>query len=285
MMHHEFVRMQQEGRPFGEEYALFATRWGEIDGENAIKYYFDVGNPSKNDVWNVLKGWGQKAPQDALQWMESSEYGSLATNDYKGHEAILVGWARLDPGAATDWIVGKGQEMPEGERASFLKPAIDSILLQKLYSDGVNGAADWLATLPEEGAFDGASANAWDQIAHQRLNRLAPELAAQTWQAIGDRKWVGIKEFSRFYDLVAAGNEGDDQPFFESLRGMGWDDSRFIAQFERWSEADVYATAGWLADKDRSTAVRKLAIQGMVNHLKESDPEAAHDWEKELKRE
>ena len=97
-----------------------------------------------------------------------------------------------------------------------------------------------------------------------------------------DRKWAGVNEFSRFYDLVAAGNEGNDQAFFESLQSQGWNDSKVIKQFEQWSESDPQATARGLANKAPSTAVRRLAIQGLVNHLQESDPDSAMTWQREL---
>ena len=282
MMHHEFVRMQKEGRPFGEDYALFASRWGEIDGKGVMKFYFDAGNPNPNDVRNALRGWAQKDPESAMDWLDSSEQGIVAVDQYGGRNAVLIGWARNNMSSATDWVVNRSHELSEKEQKKFLNPAIDLLLIQKLYSDGVGGASHWLATLPDGEEFDAASANAWHNMAHQRLNHLDPEQAAQTWQTVGNRSWAGVKEFSRFYDLIASGNGGSDQEFFNSLQRNGWTDSQVIEKFEKWAESDLEITAHWLVNQDPSAAVRHLAIQGLVNHLKETNPDAAAAWEQEL---
>ena len=68
-LHLAFQKAHREGRDYGDEYARFATKWGKLDGAGALTYLLQSSPTIPSwDVHNLLKGWSQENPQEALAW-------------------------------------------------------------------------------------------------------------------------------------------------------------------------------------------------------------------------
>lgn len=275
-LHKAFVHMHEEGRPF-DEYLIFASRWGEVDGEGALSFLRSTGLPlARRDFDEIMKGWGQTNPATALQWL--NDHAEFAAN-YAGEQAVLRGWARQDPDAATQWLTGSN--MPSNR----LVESVGAVLLEQLYGKGLEATGKWLASLPDDQNFSMAARNGWQMHLH-RFNRLGPEETVTFWRTVGNESWVTFNDFQTFIDTAGTYNgrsaNENGNPRMDALADpkSGVD---ITAQFQRWAEANPEGPSAWLNNPEAATpAFRKLAVQGLVDALEKENPEAAAVWRKEL---
>jgi hypothetical protein len=188
--------------------------------------------------------------------------------------AVLQGWSRHDPNAATTWLLANATSSVMTARG------ISEIMLEQLYGQGIRAAGEWLASLPDTDDVNAARRMAWNSHLG-RLVEISSEDAAAVWQAIGTQSWVGWKDFERFSGLVGAVNSGGDSAFLSALAGGGSPDA-ISSQFERWAATEPELTSGWLAKHSENSAFRTAAIRGLLRHLEKTDPEAAAVWRKQI---
>jgi hypothetical protein len=225
------------------------------------------------DFQDILKGWGVKNPDGLMAWVEANP--DMLTQ-YNGHWAFIEGLTKNSPQLATNWLTQHQDLSPRqfGE-------AVSATYLSTLYRDGLPGMTQWLAGLPDTQAFQAASKRAW----HEHLGRLTligSEDTAALWKAVGDKPWVGIQELS---SLLSHNYEGvsSNPAKMEAIAGPD-----LTRQFERWATQDPERVSRWLATETPTMnaqvpkTFRNSAIQGLVNSLRTSDPEAAAVWERQL---
>ena len=271
-IHEQFTNLEREGRYFGFEYGAFAMRWGQIDGAGAMAYWtarepFDM-NP--NDLVNVVTGWANSDAEKALAWVEGHKELLGGVNAYR---PLLVGWLDKDPVAASAWFANSKLD-PEQ-----YGDCVNGAVLDKVYSDGVEGASEWLATLPDGDASLGGAKEAWmDHIG--RLGNLDPGLAATAWSKVGSKPWMGSQEFNYFCQSVANGNQGSLDGFAEQL-SKTWPAAQAGVQFGRWTTENP-EMVGALLTRFPSSAIRKTGVEAMVGTLEKTDPAAAQSWREKL---
>ncbi|HEY8960556.1 MAG TPA: hypothetical protein VIM57_00015, partial [Luteolibacter sp.] len=170
-MHRQFLELHREGRGFAPEYATFAHRWGEIDGQGALDYMlaekpFRLPPP---DFQYLIRGWGTKDPGAALDWLKGHPDLNTSMN---GRFALLEGWIRDDPASATRWMVSENMSPNE------LVRCVSGGTLQQLYGPGLTEAAKWLSELPDDGGpMSTAARVGWRSIQIQ-LNQLSYDQAS-----------------------------------------------------------------------------------------------------------
>lgn len=270
-LHKAFIKLHGEGRPY-EEYCIFASRWGEIDGAGAIAFLRSTGVPiERRDFDEIMKGWGQTDPDSAMQFLtENAEFVST----YQGEAAVLRGWARQNPDAATSWLTSHAGMSPDR-----LQQSVSALLLEQLYGQGLEKTAEWFAALPDDEVFNDASRTAW----HRHLGRfeaLRPEEAATLWKAVGEQQWMQFQDFQRFVHVTGQTAERCEA-MLTSLATS--EPGTVTAQFQRWAAADPTATSEWLAGNPQyPEAFRQEAIRGLVTALQKEDPAAAAEWQRQL---
>ena len=271
-IHEQFKNLEREGRYFGPEYGAFAMRWGQIDGAGAMDYWtarepFDM-NPK--DLVDVVTGWANSDAGKALEWVESHKD---LLGDVNAYRPLLVGWLDKDPVAASAWFTNSKLD------PSQFGDCVDGAVLDKVYSDGVEGASEWLASLPDEDASLGEANQAW--MTHiGRLGNLDPGLAAAAWSKVGSKPWMGSQQFMSLCQSVANGNQGSLDGFAEQL-SKSWPEAQAGAQFGRWT-AENPEMVGTLLARFPSSAIRKTGVEAMMATLEKTDPAAAQTWREKL---
>ncbi len=271
-LHEEFLRLERAGRPFAEEYADFATRWGRIDGAGAMAYWtsrvpFDM---KPNDLREVMAGWGAVAPEEAMAWISENQEILGRMNPYS---PVVAGWLQKDPAAATAWLTSHPLSPQQ------LGDCLVGATLDKLYSDGLEGMSEWLASLPDDGKLAAAARQGWNANQY-RFQNLDSERAAAAWSQVGAQPWMGVQEFVRFCGSVAGANQGDLQPFLNAL-SQKWPEQQVAAQFERWTGQDPETVSGILGNAPPSD-FRTAGIKGMIRKLEQTDPALAAEWRERL---
>jgi hypothetical protein len=271
-MHEVMLALHREGRPL-EEYRNFAVRWGEVDGKGAMEYYKTDPN-SKIMAWDVqqiMKGWGQTAPLEALQWLGKNH--DLA-KDPAPANGVLLGWSLREPEAATAWLFANATSQSMAARG------VSDIMLAQLYGKGVQGAGEWLASLPDNEEANAASSAGWMAI-QRRFDRLSIEDAGALWKSVGNQSWMGWNEFEAFSRTIATANGGSDAGFLTAA-ASGDAAGNISQKFEHWAATEPERTSTWLTQHPEASPFRTAAIQGLVRYLETTDPEAAAEWRKQL---
>lgn len=272
-IHNAFRELERAGRPFAEEYADFATRWGQIDGAGAMAFWtarepFDI---KPHDLHSVMAGWGSARPEEALAWIDDNQ---ALLGPMKPYKPVVAGWLQKDPAAATAWLTGGNISREE------IGDCLVGATLDKLYSDGIEGMSEWLAGLPDDND-DLAAAARQGWIANQyRFQNLDPEQAAAAWSQVGTEPWMGAQEFGEFCGAVARANRGDLGRFMEAL-SRNWPEKQITAQFARWTEQDP-EMAGAVLSQAPPSDFRTAGIQGMIAKLEETNPARAAEWRERL---
>ena len=272
-IHEQFKKLEREGRYFGNEYGAFAMRWGQIDGAGAMAYWsarepFDMPH---RDMVEVVTGWAHTDPEKTLAWIDGHKD---LVGDMNAYRPLLVGWLDADPVAATTWLANSKLD------PQLYADCVNGAVLDKVYSDGVEGASDWLAALPDGDPELGFAAKAGWMTHVGRLGNLDPGLAAAAWSKVGSKSWMGPQEFQSFCNSVAHGNEGSLDAFAEQL-SQRWPGTEASAQFGRWTAENPDAVGSVLARLPAS-GIRKAGVEGMLQALEKSDPGLAETWRKQL---
>lgn len=251
-IHEQFIAMHQEGRGFGAEYGSFATRWGEVDPRGALTYLLqgDPNTLSVRDMESIARSWGTADPEAALRWMD--ENPDVATAK-EGWASVLKGWFRNDPDAATTYLFSKNlppQQIIETTRYGFV---------EKLFSTGLDDAAQWLSGLDQNQLGPVAARHAWvNSLSH--LSELTPERAASAWGKLGSEPWMDFNNFVSFDRMVSKNGSNPEATagFFRELQKT-WPTDQAAAQFKRWQQMDQQAVSDWLSsapDTEFTNAMR-----------------------------
>jgi hypothetical protein len=243
-----------------------------VDGKGAMEYF--KAHPelkmSQWDMRQVIKGWGQSAPQEALSWFsENAEFAQK----FQPANAVLQGWSREDPDAATAWLLANSSS------PAMTAASLSEIMLEQLYGKGLLHAGEWLAALPDTEAVSPAKHMAWMSI-QGRFRELGSEDAAAVWRTMGSQSWMGWQDFEGFTGNVAAANGGDTA--FLNAAASGDSAGQISSQFERWAATEPERSSAWLTRHPDDSPFRTAAIRGMLRHLDKTDPEAAAAWRQQL---
>lgn len=267
-VHDTFVKLERSGRPFGEEYAAFAVRWGQVDGAGAMAFWaarepFDM---KAHDFNNVIRGWCLTAPEKALEWID--QHDSLV-GQWNPRCAVTKGWFQKDPVEATAWL--QRQDLPERQ----LGECITGAMIDRLYAGGPEHAAEWLASLQDQGTLAAAALQGWNDSQY-RLANLSLEDAASIWEKVGGQPWMGMEQFDRFCASVTRANGGDREGVLEAISNR-WPAAQVSSQFEQWAARDPARVGNWILNSNESS-MRDAAITGMMRSLQQNEPEAADRW-------
>lgn len=268
-IHEHFKSLEREGRYFGDEYGAFAMRWGQVDGAGAMAYWsarepFDLGH---GDMVNLVTGWATADPEKAAAWVEGNQ--DLLGN-MNAYTPLVVGWINTDPVAATAWL--RNQKLGT-ERTTA---CVNGAMLDKIYSDGLEGASEWLASLPDDDPdFAMASKIGWMGNV-ERLRNLDPGQAAAAWTKVGSEPWIGAEDFQRFCNSVAGANSGSLEGFVEELASR-WPAKEAAARFGSWTVQDP-ALVGALLEGMPASEFRSAGINGMLDQLERTDAGLAETW-------
>jgi hypothetical protein len=266
-IHDHFKALERDGRYFGAEYAAFAMRWGQVAGEEALAHWLDTDRGHGNLV-EFVTGWATSDPEKALAWVKEHEADLGGANAFR---PLLVGWIHTDPVSAGAWLANA--DLPPGQVVDCVNGAV----LDKIYSDGIEGASAWLASLPDDREeFAIAARQGW-QAHFARQGNLDPGKAAAAWGAVGDRSWMQPQDLQQFCGAVAAGNEGSLDGFMENLE-RAWPSGAASAQFERWAASNPDATAQAIIALPPSS-IRTTATEAFLQTIRLSDPDAAARWQ------
>ena len=272
-IHQQFKDLEREGKYFGPEYAAFAMRWGTVDGEAAMANGAARAPFERpfHDLANLITGWATADAEEALEWVGGNKE---VLGEINAYPPLLAGWLATDPVAASTWLENGNLD------ARQCRECVDAGVLDKIYSDGLEGASEWLASLPDgNDALSAAAKSGWmTHISH--LGNLDPALAAAAWGEVGSEPWMGPEEFHRFCGSVARGNQGSLDAFAEQL-SKTWSGEEASAQFGRWTEKNPEAVGALLAQFP-SSGVREAGIKGMLQILDQSDPTLAETLRKQL---
>ena len=271
-MHEALLAMHRQGRPY-EEYRLFATKWGEVDGKGAMDYY--KSNPdsklSPRDIQDILKGWGQSAPLDALTWIGANPD---TAKDLAPASAVVRGWSGEDPEAATAWLLANSTS------PQIAAMGVSGIMEEQLYGKGIHAAGEWLARLPDTDDANAAARAGWISV-QRRLDRLSAEDAGDLWRTLGNKSWMGWNEFQNFTRTIANANGNSENEFLNAAASKGGAEG-ITSQFERWTASDPELTSQWLTQHSADSPFGTAAIRGMVRYLEKTDPQAAEAWRRKL---
>jgi hypothetical protein len=272
-IHDHFKSLERDGRYFGDEYAAFAMRWGQIAGADALNEWLSFGpaDRSHGNLINLMTGWGTSEPEKALAWVEEhqGEFGGM--NAYR---PLLVGWINTDPMAATAWLQGAKLDSRQ------VVDCVGGAMLDKVYSDGLEGASEWLASLPDD-SDELAMAARFGWLSNvQHMRNLDPQKAANAWSKVGGQSWMTGEDFKRFCDAVAAGNEGSLDDFAQDL-GKAWPSGEVSAQFERWASTNALAAMEALKSLPPSD-VRDSGMEGLFRQVEKIDPARVEAMRKEI---
>jgi len=271
-IHARFRAMEKEGRYFAPEYGAFAMRWGQLDGEGAMAIWMarELHDRPIHDMANVITGWATTDPEEALKWAEENKEALAGANPYPH---LLAGWLTKDPVAATAWLANANLD------AGQYRECVRAGVLDKIYSDGLDGASEWLASLPTTSDEQAQAArDGWNtHIGH--LGHLEPELAAAAWSKVGSKPWMTSQEFAGFCRSVARGNGGSLEGFAEQL-SQQWPKAEASSQFSQWTEQDPNLVRALLSELPPSE-IRSTGIEGMLQTLERSNPAAAAAWREE----
>ena len=278
-LHELFLELHREGRAYGD-YKTFATRWGEIDAEGALKYLNDQVPKvlPAPDFRAIARGWGQKDPVAALKWM--SENPEMAA-DLNGRPAVLEGWMRENPTEASGWLQANMQTLQPEEAFECIRIGM---------TEQVNGAttdvmqaATWLAALPDDPLSALSASRAWD-TAQWSLGELPYDKAAELWSKVADEPWLNFGQFRHFSGAISHSRVASDgmNGYLQALEKT-WPQERITAQFQRWAQKEPAVIAAWLEEAPDS-AVTQAGIKGLVQVLEASDPTTAAAWAERLKQ-
>lgn len=275
-LHQLFNQAHREGRDYADEYARFASHWGEIDGNGVMTFYFDPQNPTPNpyDVHNALKGWGQKAPQAAMDWaianqaMLAGKPHSVFGNQQNPIIAVLRGWGRNDPEGATTMM---NQYFPSGEERT---EATRTLYIESLFGRGLEETIHWIKRLPEGGqdSFPMGSELFGDTIRRMRDAGAAPPEIAQNFLKFADAPWLNQKDFEKMADLF-----GEKNPAIaEQLTAAS---ARPVMQqkFSTWASQNPDRMGEWL-NHNSTSALYDLGTAELARSLRTIDPQAAAIW-------
>jgi len=272
-IHEHFKELERKGRYFGPEYEAFAMRWGQVDGEGAMAFWtarepFDL---KPNDMANLVTGWANSDPEKALAWVEGHQDLLGPMNAYR---PLVVGWLASDPVTAATWL--SNAKLSPHQYVD----CVNGAALDKVYSDGVEGASEWLASLPQDDNHpEGAAKLGW-MLNIGRLQNLDPGLAAGAWSKVGSKTWMTAGDFDVFCSSVAIGNGGSLEGFAEQL-STKWPAAEAGSQFARWTEKDPDAVGSILA-KLPDSKIRDAGLEAMLGTLEKTSPDQAEVWRKEL---
>lgn len=272
-IHAHFKALEREGRYFGNEYAAFAMRWGQIDGEGAMASWaeFDPVDRTDANLTNLMTGWGTVDPEKALAWIKNNPDQTTGLNAYK---PLLVGWINTDPVTATMWLRNQNLEPRQ------VAECVGGAMLDKVYSDGLEGASDWLASLPDENPDMAVAARAGWLSNTRFMGNLDATQAAAAWSKVGNEPWMRCEDFKRFCTSVSASNGGTLDGFVEQL-GTRWPITAASAQFERWTSENPSSVGSLLASMPPSE-LRNAGIEKMTHKLEQIDPAQAEIWRKKF---
>ncbi|MCW1925365.1 hypothetical protein OKA05_22585 [Luteolibacter arcticus] len=272
-IHDHFKSLERDGRYFGDEYAAFAMRWGQIAGGDALNEWLQFAPPDRShgNLISLMTGWGTSEPEKALAWVEEhqSEFGGM--NAYR---PLLVGWLNADPMAATAWLQSAKLDPQQ------LADCVGGAMLDKVYSDGLEGASEWLASLPDDsdelatGARIGWISNV------RNMRNLDPQKAANAWSKVGGQSWMKGEDFKSFCAAVAAGNGGSLDEFAQSL-GTTWPSGEVAAQFERWAATNGATMSDVLKSLPPSD-LREAGMTGLFRHIEKFDPARVEVMRKDI---
>ena len=272
-IHEHFQALEREGRYFGPEYEAFAMRWGQVDGEGAMAFWtarepFDL---KPHDMVNLVTGWANSDPEKALAWIEGHQDLLGNMNPYR---PLVVGWLAKDPVAAGAWL--SNAKLTSQQYVD----CVNGAALDKVYSDGVEGASEWLASLPQDDNHAEVAAKIGWMMNIGRLQNLDPGLAAGAWSKVGSKPWMSAGDFQTFCNSVANGNGGSLEAFAEQL-STKWPAAEAGSQFARWTEEDPSSVGSILARLPASE-IRAAGVEAMLRTLEKTAPDQVEEWRKEL---
>jgi hypothetical protein len=181
-----------------------------------------------------------------------------------GRYALLDGWFRIDPSAATQWMLS--EEMPVRELAH----CISGGAWQQLFCKDAVQAAKWLSELPDDqGEIAIATKVGWQTIQMQ-LTQLSYDQASTAFSQIAGRSWVGLEEFKNFANQVsqATANSEGMTGFLDSVASK-WPAEQVSRKFEQWAVANPAATREWLMNSPDS-ALLGPALNGAIRVFDEN---------------
>jgi hypothetical protein len=224
-----------------------------------------------NDMANLVTGWATSEPEKALAWIGAHQDLLGPMNAYR---PLMVGWLASDPVAAGTWL--SNAKLTTHQYLDCVNGAV----LDKVYSDGVEGASEWLASLPQDENHPEEAAKFGWMMHIGRLGNLDPGLAAGAWSKVGGKTWMSANDFNAFCDTVANGNGGSLEGFAEQL-STKWPAVEANSQFARWTETDPDAV-GSILERLPASELRDAGMEAMLGTLEKTAPDQAEAWRKQL---
>lgn len=276
-LHEQFLELHREGKTF-DEYKLMAVRWGEVDAPGAIKYLSSqvpLVFPG-DDFRAIARGWAQADPKAALAWVDANPEMAKEMN---AKTTVMEGWMREDPAAALKWIDQNMASMQPREYLDTMRIALGGQINGA--DTGVEDAVAWLTSRPKTEISNRASAMAWESI-QWGMGEMPYEKAAAVWAKVGGQEWMEFRQFAGFSRAISHSRVADQgmEGFLGALEKT-WPTEQVTSQFNRWTVMDPKGTLDWLS-KAPPSSVTRAAIQGAVEALKETDPDAAAEWAAKL---
>ena len=224
-----------------------------------------------HDMVNLVTGWANSDPEKALAWLDGHQDLLGKMNPYR---PLVVGWMAKDPVAAAAWLSNAKLTTQQ------YVDCVNGATLDKVYSDGVEGASEWLASLPQDDHHAEAAAKIGWMMNIGRLQNLDPGLAAGAWSKVGSKPWMSAGDFQTFCNSVANGNGGSLEGFAEQL-STKWPAAEAGSQFARWTEEDPSSVGSILARLPASE-IRAAGVEAMLRTLEKTAPDQVEEWRRQL---
>jgi hypothetical protein len=279
-MHKLFQKAHKEGRDYALEYSLFATRWGVLGGQDALtKLFADQARPpAPADVHNILKGWSQVNPKDALNWIQNN-LETIQNNPHKALGAqsdpfhgVLRGWARKDLAAATEAMKTLYAESGPPREVAF------NLYLESLFSQGKDQTIDWIKELPPttDGSAPAARGLMLDLFRRFREANTPGADVAQTFLKVADQPWMGLAELDSVSRMIT-----EEAPAFQQALLSPEAKPVMQQKFASLAKQDPDVMGNWL-NENKATPLYDLGAAELARSLINTNPEAAAIWSKTI---
>ena len=137
-----FRQLKAQGRRFDFEWSTFWPRWGELDGDAAIRQVSagEAADVQAAAAGMVLRGWAKTDSESARAWLAANSSVPFYGAALRGY---LDGLARRDLARATQdaLALGQGRDMSE---------FVETLAEQALEQRQLDGMLEWWRTLPDD---------------------------------------------------------------------------------------------------------------------------------------
>ncbi|MEM9481116.1 MAG: hypothetical protein AAGA58_15800 [Verrucomicrobiota bacterium] len=258
-----------QGHILTNEKRVFWERWGEIDGEAACAFIFERDKRLAQTPFSTLaiEAWARVDPVAASDWILSKEDVPLRNSMYKG---FLNGFAQRDPAEAEQFIANAN--LTGGQKAH----GYWRVARQIRVNDGYHAVAEWYKKFtPDHPQYRSLTETVTDVWTH------APVAESLAWgNSVEIDGKIAEAARNRLHNRIAHSKPDQVvehlalQADVDSLVGA---DHLVERAVQRWVQTNPNAMAEWLVNNMNAKNYDFVA-EPFARHIHDRDPAAAAKW-------